>query len=93
MLTELIFEPKDPMKLFCDNKDAIDISHNPVQHYITKHIEVDQHFIKEKLDSKVISLSFVRSHEQVANILTKAVASKEFNMALGKLMMKDIYVS
>jgi hypothetical protein len=93
LVSELGFESKDSMKLFCDNKAAIDISHNSVQYDRTKHIEIDRHFIKEKLDSKVISLPFVRSHEQVAYILTKAVGSKEFNMALLKLEMKDIYVS
>jgi hypothetical protein len=93
LVSELGFESKDSIKLFCDNKAAIDISHNPVQHDRTKHIEIDRHFIKEKLDSKFISLPFVRSHEQVAYILTKAVGSKEFNMALLKLEMKDIYVS
>jgi hypothetical protein len=64
------------MKLFCDNKAAIDISTNPVQHDITKHIKVDRHFIKENLDSGVISMSFVRSNEQLAVVLTKAISSK-----------------
>jgi hypothetical protein len=80
------------MKLYCDNKVAIDISHNPVQHDRTKHIEVDNHFIKEKLDSHIISLPFIRSVEQVANILTKAVASKSFEENLEKIRMTDIYV-
>lgn len=37
------------MKLYCDNKVAISIAHNHVQHDRTKHVEVDKHFIKEKL--------------------------------------------
>jgi Reverse transcriptase (RNA-dependent DNA polymerase) len=93
LVSKLGFEPKDPMKLFCDNKAAIDISHNPVQHDRTKHIEVDRYFIKEKLDSNIIALPFLRSHEQVANILTKAVSSKIFIFALNKVKMNDIYVS
>ncbi|BBH04450.1 BURP domain-containing protein [Prunus dulcis] len=48
LLTELGFKPGKPMELHCDNKSAIDIAHNPVQHDQTKHVEVDRHFIKEK---------------------------------------------
>jgi hypothetical protein len=92
ILAELGMNPKHEMKLYCDNKAAIDISHNPVQHDRTKHIEVDRHFIKEKLDSHIISLPFVRSVEQVADILTKAVASKPFEENLEKIGMTDIYV-
>lgn len=36
------------MKLYCDNKAAISIAHNPIQHDRTKHVEIDRHFIKEK---------------------------------------------
>lgn len=43
-----------PMRLYCDKKSPISIAHNLVQHDRTKHIEVDGHFIKEKLDSSLI---------------------------------------
>ena len=36
----------EPMRLYCDNKSAISITHNPVQHDTTKHIEVDRHFVR-----------------------------------------------
>ncbi|KAH9649138.1 hypothetical protein KPL70_025878 [Citrus sinensis] len=48
-----------PMKIYCDNKAAISIAHNPVLHDRTKHIEVDKHFIKEKIESGVICVPFV----------------------------------
>lgn len=41
---------KIPIKLYYDNKATINISFNPVQHDRTKHVEVDRHFIKEKVD-------------------------------------------
>ncbi|XP_040366874.1 secreted RxLR effector protein 161-like, partial [Rosa chinensis] len=45
LLRDLGFILKNSMQLYCDNKAAIDISHNPVQHDRTKHVEVDRHFI------------------------------------------------
>ncbi|KAJ4737614.1 Transposon Ty1-H Gag-Pol polyprotein [Rhynchospora pubera] len=51
LLRELKMGQGDQMKLWCDNKSAISIANNPVQHDRTKHIEIDRFFIKEKLDS------------------------------------------
>ena len=48
-----------PMKLYCDNKAAISIVHNPVQHDQTKHVEIDRHFIKEKLEARIICIPFI----------------------------------
>ncbi|KAA0066567.1 D-xylose-proton symporter-like 2 isoform X2 [Cucumis melo var. makuwa] len=50
MLSNLCQDLEVPMKLFCDNKAAISVANNPVQHDRTKHVEIDKHFIKEKLD-------------------------------------------
>ena len=79
------------MNLFCDNKVAIDISHNPVQHDRTKHVEVYRHFIKQNLGAMIIRFSFVKFEDQLADILTKVVCSKSFYNSLGKLGIRDIY--
>lgn len=79
------------MKLYCDNKSAIDIAHNPVQHDRTKHVEIDRHFIKEKLEAGIIIFPFVEFEDQLADVLTKAVASKVFIDSLVKLGMCDIH--
>ena len=57
------------MKLYCDNKSAISIAHNLVQHDRTKHIEIDRHFIKEKLENGLITILYVSSSNQLADIL------------------------
>ncbi|CAL2228440.1 unnamed protein product [Prunus armeniaca] len=67
LFRDLGFGPQKPMDLYCDNKAAIAIAHNPVQHDRTKHVEVDRHFVKEKLDAKIISFPFISSEYQLAN--------------------------
>jgi len=63
VLKELQIVVKHPLKLYFDNKAAISIAHNPVQHDHTKYIEIDRHFIKEKIDSGILCLPFVPSNQ------------------------------
>ena len=89
LLGELGFPQKEACDLMRDNKAAINISENSVQHDRTKHVEVDRHFIKEKLEAGILSLPFVRSEEQLADILTKAIPTKSFEEVLCKLGVED----
>ena len=89
LLTELGFMPIKSSVLYCDNQAAINISENPVQHDRTKHVEIDRHFIKEKLENETIKLPHVRSEDQLADILTKAVATQSFENVLHKLGVGD----
>ncbi|KAM1489804.1 hypothetical protein ACFXTO_033012 [Malus domestica] len=91
LLRDLGFRPKHAMRLHCDNKAAIDIAHNPVQHDQTKHVEVDRNFIKEKLEARLIEVPFIKSEDQLVDMLTKAVTSTVFHSSLSKLGIHDIY--
>ena len=90
VLLDLGFKPNETMSLYCDNRTAIAIAHNPVQHDRTKHLEIDRHFIKEKLEARII-IPIVRSKLQLAYVLTKEVSRRVFNESLFKLGMCDIY--
>ncbi|KAK3038374.1 hypothetical protein RJ639_030274 [Escallonia herrerae] len=91
ILQDLWIEHAKPMNLYCDNKSAIEIAQNPVQHDRVKHVEVNRHFIREKLDQNIIQFLFMRSESQIVDILTKAVSGRIFHHVIGKLGMIDIY--
>lgn len=60
---------QDIMNLFIDNSSAIQIFKNPVQHFRTKHIDICHHFIRELVEDKILSLEYVKSEDQLADIL------------------------
>jgi len=74
------------MNLYYDNISAIEIANNPVQYDHTKHVKIDKHFIKEKIEDCIIVFPFVKL-EQLVDMLTKVVASKALSNSLDKLKM------
>lgn len=70
---------------------AISIAHNPVQYKKIKHIEVDRHFIKEKLDSGLICTPYMSTASQFAYVLTKDLNNSGFQIVITKLRMDNIY--
>ncbi|CAL8996911.1 unnamed protein product [Prunus brigantina] len=73
LMGALGFPTQDTIKLYCDNQSAIKIAENSVQYDRTKHIEIDRNFIYEKLEEKIIEVLYVKTTEQLADVLTKAV--------------------
>ncbi|KAM1762795.1 hypothetical protein ACFX12_005393 [Malus domestica] len=76
-----------PPVLFCDNLSAIALSFNPVQHQRTKHIEVDVHFVRERVATHKLLVQFVSSKEQFADILTKGLSAPLFRIHCNNLML------
>ncbi|GJV02682.1 retrovirus-related pol polyprotein from transposon TNT 1-94 [Tanacetum coccineum] len=74
--------------LYYDNKSAIALCCNNVQHSRSKHIDVRYHFIKEQVENGVVELYFVRTDYRLADIFTKALPRERFEFLLNKLGMK-----
>ncbi|RVW97213.1 Retrovirus-related Pol polyprotein from transposon RE1 [Vitis vinifera] len=89
LLQELRFGKDEQMKLICDNQAALHIASNPVFHERTKHIEVDCHFIREKIASGCIATSFVNSNDQLADIFTKSLRGPRIKYICNKLGAYD----
>ncbi|GJU69127.1 ribonuclease H-like domain-containing protein [Tanacetum coccineum] len=76
--------------LYCDNKSAIALSCNNVQHSRSKHIDIRHHFIREQVENGVVELYFVETNYQLADILTKALPRERFEFLLPRLGMKSL---
>ncbi|KAA0047348.1 reverse transcriptase [Cucumis melo var. makuwa] len=71
---------------------AISIANNPIQHDRTKHVKIDRHFIKERLDSGSICIPYIPSSQQVTDVLTKELPRPHFDLCVTKLGLIDFYV-
>ncbi|KAI3492948.1 hypothetical protein L1887_42386 [Cichorium endivia] len=73
--------------IYYDSKSVIAISHNPIQHSMTKHIDLRYHFIKDQILQGNIELYFIPTEEQVDDVFTKELDSTKFHNFLEKLGM------
>ncbi|GJT22128.1 retrovirus-related pol polyprotein from transposon TNT 1-94 [Tanacetum coccineum] len=70
--------------MYCDNKSAIALCCNNVQHSRSKHIDIRFHFIKEQVENRVVELCFVNTEYQLANIFNKALGRERFEFLINK---------
>lgn len=91
LLEELGLKIEVSVSTYCDNKAAISMSQNPVHHDRVKHVEIDRHFIKEKVDNGILKVQYISTTEQTADILTKPLFKPIFEKFIGKLGLFNVY--
>nr|GEW46705.1 ribonuclease H-like domain-containing protein [Tanacetum cinerariifolium] len=75
--------------MYCDNKSAIALCCNNVQHSRSKHIDIRYHFIKEQVENGVIELYFVNMEYELADLFTKVLGKDRIEFQINKLGMRS----
>jgi hypothetical protein len=75
--------------LLCDNESAIHMVDNPVEHSHTKHMDIRYHFLRDHQQKRDIKISYVSTHNQLADIFTKPLDEKTFSKLRNELNILD----
>ena len=89
LLAELNYTQECPTTLFEDNQSAIALARNPVHHARSKHIDIQHHFVREKIESKEIEISYMATDEMIADALTKPLARPKFAKLINEMGLHD----
>ena len=85
ILADVEEDKNDPTWIQCDNQSSIILSHNPIYHVRLKHIELQHHFVREKIESNKIGLIFCNTNDNVVDIFTKPLGKVKFEVFRSKL--------
>ena len=80
----------EKVSLLCDNESTVKLANNPVQHSLTKHIDIHHHFLRDHVTKNDISLEGVRTENQLADIFTKSLDEATFCRLRNELNVLDL---
>ncbi|XP_020690111.1 uncharacterized protein LOC110105085 [Dendrobium catenatum] len=85
LLADFGIKHDSSVDIFCDNMSTIALANNPVFHARTKHIEIDQRFVRDHIQKHDIRLLPISTIDQIADILTKPLTTPRFKLLRSKL--------
>jgi histone deacetylase 1/2 len=88
LLYELGIQTPQAAKLWCDNIGAKYLSANPVFHARTKHIEVDYHFVRERVARRLLEIEYISTKDQVADGFTKPLTVRQMEIFKNNLNLE-----
>ena len=85
LLSDLFDSSLEPVVIHCDNQSCVKLSENPVFHDRSKHIEIRYHYVRNMVQRRAISLRYIPTDEQTADVLTKPLSKTKFEYFRDKL--------
>ena len=92
LFKELHIELILPIMLMSDNKSAISMIHDPIQHELTKHIDMDRNFIKERIEEGTLCTPYIPSECNYADMFTKGLTKPHLTSFLSKLKLENLHI-
>ncbi|MCO5553346.1 hypothetical protein L7F22_006867 [Adiantum nelumboides] len=93
LLQDLEIQVQDPIVIYCDNINSIQLAQNPLFHARTKHKEVHYHFIRERVLDDEIDLDYVSIEDQAADLFSKALGAEKLRRFRGMLGLREMALS
>ena len=85
MLMEELGHEQQKIALFCDSQSALHLAKNPAFHSKTKHIRVQYHFVREKVEEGSVDMQKIHTEENIADVLTKPINNDKFSWCRSSL--------
>ncbi|XP_070012283.1 uncharacterized mitochondrial protein AtMg00810-like [Nicotiana sylvestris] len=91
LLEELRNKVKEHIHLHYDSKAALQIAANPIFHEKIKQIEIDCHFVREKIKEGMVTTNYIPTKQQMADLMTKGLGATQRKLLFDKLGVLDVF--